>query len=172
MEFDGALGKEGVGIDMWIHGPLHQPCNIPRNVRLSSYKLDFDCSNNEVEYKALIADLKIMKKLGAKRISVYGDTELITKQVKGEYWAKHPRTRAYRNVFLDIPKTFSEYTLSLIPRSKNMMADSLATATSMVKIPTHTSKKYSIHVKHCPTVPNNLRYWQVFWDDKQINNFL
>ena len=70
MEFDGALGKEGVGIGMWIHGPLHHSCKIPRNVRMSSYKLAFDCSNNEAEYKALIAGFKILKKLGAKKISI------------------------------------------------------------------------------------------------------
>lgn len=95
MEFDGALRKEGAGIDMWIHGPLHQSCKIPQNVILSSYKLAFDCSNNEVEYEALIAGLKIMKKLGAKRILVYGESELVIKQVKGEYHANHTRMRAY-----------------------------------------------------------------------------
>jgi len=52
------------------------------------------------------------------------------------------------------------------------MADSLATATSMFKIPIHSINKFSIHVKHRPTIPDNLRYWKVFWDDKKINNFL
>eukprot|EP00253_Pinus_taeda_P016840 PITA_16840 len=94
MEFDGALGK-GFGISMWIHGTLHQSCKIPQNVRLSSYKLAFDCSNYEAEYEALIDGLKLLKKLGAKRISVYRDSELVIKQVKGEYQAKHPRMRAY-----------------------------------------------------------------------------
>jgi len=91
MEFDGALGNEGARIGMWIHGPLHQSCKIPRNVRLSSYKLDFYCSNNEAEYEALIAGLKILKKLGAKKILVYGDSELVI----GDYQAKHPRMQAY-----------------------------------------------------------------------------
>ena len=63
---------------------MNQLANLPRNVRLCSYKLAFECSNNEVEYETLIVDLKIIKKLGAKRISVYGDSELVIKQVKGE----------------------------------------------------------------------------------------
>lgn len=79
MEFDGALRKEGAGIGMWIHGPLHHSCKIPHNVRLSSYKLAFDCSNNEAEYEALIVGLKNLKKLRAKKISVYGDSELVIK---------------------------------------------------------------------------------------------
>ena len=52
---------------------------------MSSYKLAFEFSNNEAEYEALIVGLKILKKLGAKKISVYGDSELVIKQVKGEY---------------------------------------------------------------------------------------
>jgi len=77
-------------------------------VRVFSYKLAFECSNNEVEYESLIAGLKILRKMNAKRISVYGDSELVIKQVKGEYQAKHPRMRAYRNAVLDILNLFLE----------------------------------------------------------------
>jgi len=77
-----------------------------------SYKLAFDCSNNEAEYEALITDPNILKKLGAKMISVYGDLELVIKKVKGEYQAKHLRMRAYRKSVLDILKMFPEYTLA------------------------------------------------------------
>lgn len=155
MEFDGASGREGLGIGVWILGPLHQPNKIPQNVRMSSYKLYFECPNNEAEHEALIASLKILKKLGVKKIFVCGDSELVIKQVKEEYQAKHPRMRAYRNAILDILKKNSEYTLSLIPRIQNVIVDSLATVASMVKIPYHSNHKYSIHVKHCPAIPDN-----------------
>lgn len=91
MDFDGAVGREGAGIGIWIHSPAFLPNKVPSNVRVCSYKLAFDCSNNEAEYEALIAGLKILKKLNAKRISVYGEFKLVIKQVKGEYQAKHPR---------------------------------------------------------------------------------
>lgn len=125
---------------------------------MRSYKLAFECSNNEAEYDALIIGLKIMKKLGAKKIFVYGNSKLVINQVKGEYHAKHPRMRSYRNVVLDILKAFSQYTLSLIPRTQNVIADSLAIATSMVKIPIRPNHKYSIHVKHHPTFPDNMSF--------------
>jgi ribonuclease HI len=46
--------------------------------------------------------LKDLKEMGAKRISVHGDFELIINQVKGIYQAKHPILRAYMNTILDL----------------------------------------------------------------------
>ena len=133
MDFDGAVGKDGAGIGIWIRSPFFQPEKVPSNVRVCPYKLAFDCSNNEAEYEVLIAGLKILKKLNAKRISVYGDSKLIIKQVKGEYQAKHSILRAYRNAVLDILKTFPEYTLTAVPKMQNIIANFLATTTSNLK---------------------------------------
>lgn len=36
----------------------------------------------------------------------------------------------------------------------------------------NSSNKFEIHVKHRPTVPDNQRYWQVFQDDEEIDDFL
>eukprot|EP00253_Pinus_taeda_P016457 PITA_16457 len=108
MDFDGAVGNDGVEIGIWVHSPFSAPNKVPSNVWVCSYKLDFDCSNNEVEYEALIAGLEILRKMNAKRIAVYGDSKLVIKQVKGEYQAKHRRMQAYRNAVLDILKLFSE----------------------------------------------------------------
>lgn len=90
MDFDGAIGREDAGIGIWIRSPVFAPNKVPSDVRVCSNKLAFDCSNNEAEYEALIAGLKVLRKLNAKRISVYDDTELVIKQVKGEYQARHP----------------------------------------------------------------------------------
>lgn len=103
----------------------------------------------------LITGLKILKWVGARKISVYGDSELVIKQVKGEYQAHHTRMKQYRNVVLDILGMFLEYTLSVIPRSQNLMAGSLATTASNFKIPIFSNKKFEIHVKHWPFIPDN-----------------
>ena len=36
----------------------------------------------------------------------------------------------------------------------------------------NSNNKFEIHVKHRPTVPDNQRYWQVFQDDEEIDEFL
>jgi len=172
MDFDGAVGNDGAGIGIWVRSPFSAPNKVPNSMRVCSYKLAFECSNNEAEYEALIVGLKILRKLNAKRISVYGDSELVIKQVRGEYQAKHPRMRAYRNAVLDILNLFSEYTLTCVPRIQNSIADALAKAASSLKIPMNSNNKFEIHVKHRPTIPDNQRYWQVFQDDEEIKEFL
>jgi hypothetical protein len=48
----------------------------------------------------------------------------------------------------------------------------LSTSSSFFKIPIFPNKKYEIKVKHRLVVPNNIKYWQVFEDDKQVELFL
>jgi ribonuclease HI len=109
MSFDGAASREGVGAGVWINPPKV-------GTKICSYKLAFDCTNNMAEYEALILGLKTLKELGARRIVVHGDYELVINQVKGIYQSKHPRLRAYRNLVLDLLEEFSEYNLSVIRR--------------------------------------------------------
>src|SRR5437667_8423035 len=47
-------------------------------------------TNNAAEYRALIAALQEAKKLGAKKVVVRGDSELVIRQMRGEYRVKHP----------------------------------------------------------------------------------
>eukprot|EP00253_Pinus_taeda_P026870 PITA_26870 len=172
MDFDGAVSSDGARIGVWIRSPFSAMDKVPNKVRVCSYKIAFDCSNNEAEYEALIAGLKILRNLKAKKIAVYGDSELVIKQVKGEFQAKHPRMRAYRNVVLDILKLFSDHTLTCVLRIQNGVVDGLAKAASNLKIPMNSSNNFEIHVKHRPTVLDNQRCWQVFQDDVDINQFL
>ena len=140
--------------------------------RTFSYKLYFDCTNNVAKYEALILGLKMIKELKIKKVAIYGDSELVINHVKGVYQAKHPRMGAYRNVVLDLLQDIQEYKFVTIPREHNVIADALVVSASLFKIPIYPNKKYEIQVKHMPAVPDNLKYWQVFEDDQQINRFL
>ena len=80
--------------------------------------------------------------------------------------------RQYRNATLDILRMFLEYTLKVVSRLQNLMVDSLATAASNLRSTMFSNKKFEIHIKHITSIPDNLKFWKVFWDDKQVNNFL
>ena len=140
--------------------------------KLLSYKLYFDCTNNMVEYESLVLGLKELKGLKAKKVYIYGDFELIVNQVKGIYQTKHPRLKSYRNLVLGLLESFKEYHFLVIPRKQNVIVDALAVSTSVFKIPIYTNEKYKIGVNHKPTIPDNIKYWKVFDDDKQINRFM
>jgi ribonuclease HI len=105
MDFDGVVRKEGVGAGVWLHN------HKSRYSKNHSYKLNFQCTNNIAKYEALMLGLKLLKKVGAKKIMVRGDSELIIKKIKGEYATKHPKLRAYRSVVLEALKCFTEIDL-------------------------------------------------------------
>jgi hypothetical protein len=54
MSFDGNVSKEGEGVGIWVSTP-------EVGTKLCSYKLMFECTNNMVEYEALILGLKVLK---------------------------------------------------------------------------------------------------------------
>ena len=49
------------------------------------YKIPFDYTNNEAEYKAMILVILDLKELQFKRVVLHGDCELIIKQITSEY---------------------------------------------------------------------------------------
>jgi ribonuclease HI len=153
MDFDGAVNKEGGGVSVY-----NIPPDASSNSKLYSYKLAFGCTNNMVEYESLILGMNTLKYLGAKRISVHGDSELVINHVKGIYQTKHPRMRAYRNLVLDFLENISEYNISVVPRGQNPIADVLATSPSVFNIPIYPNKKYEIEVKHRQAIPDNVKY--------------
>ena len=116
--------------------------------------------------------LKALKNLNAKNIHIYGDSEIVIKQVQGSYQANHPRLRSYKNLVLDLLEGFKDYHFTITPRKENVVADALAVSASVFKIHVYPNKEYTIEVKHKPTIPNNVDHWQIFDDDKQINRFM
>ena len=103
---------------------------------------------------------------------IHGDFELVIKQMTSEYQARHPRMRSYRNASEDLIELFEECEFNMIPIMKNCIADSLATFVADFKVPMHPGGRYEIQVKHMPPVPNNVKSWQVFEYDKNIQKFL
>ena len=165
IHFDGAVNKEGARVGICITGPKFE-------YRSFSYKFYFDCMNNVVEYEAIILGLKMIKELKIKKVSIYGDSELVVNQVKGIYQAKHLRMRAYRNVVLDLLQDIPEYQFMIVPREQNVIENAIAVSASLFKILIYPNKKYEIQVKHKTGVPDNLKYWQVFEDGQQLKSFI
>jgi hypothetical protein len=82
------------------------------------------------------------------------------------------RLRAYRTAAIEILNTFQNLKLTKISRKHNLHAHSLATFASTCKLPFEPNHHFTAEIKHRPAVPNNVKDWQVFENDTQINNFL
>ena len=100
------------------------------------------------------------------------DSDLVIKQMQGEYQAIHPRMRSSKNVSLDLVGCFEECKFNMIPQLQNCLYDYLATSAPIFKTPLHPNGKYEIEDRHRPSIPNNVKSSQVFEDDKQIQKFL
>jgi ribonuclease HI len=83
-------------------------------------------TNNVAEYKALITALQEAKKLGAKKIVIRGDSELIIKQMRGEYRVKNPDLRELYDEAQHLYHQFDEGRIEHNLRHKNETADKLA----------------------------------------------
>jgi ribonuclease HI len=169
MFFDGASSWEGAGAGVLFVAP-NDEYYIPFSYRL---QFDIDYTNNVCEYEALILGLEAARKLKIKHLIVYGDVELIVKQIKQQYQAKHPRMRSYRNCAWDLIEFFFlSFNIHVIPRLHNQQADSLAKVATNFIPPTVLKLKYHIDMRHKPSIPNNVHYWKIFEDDEQIKQFL
>jgi ribonuclease HI len=83
-------------------------------------------TNNVAEYHALILALKKALELGASRIIVRGDSELIIKQMRGEYRVKQPHLQPLHAEAKNLYHRFREAKLEHNLRHKNALADKLA----------------------------------------------
>jgi ribonuclease HI len=85
-------------------------------------------TNNVAEYRALLLGLERARALGATKVEVVGDSELIAKQVQGLYKVKHP---AMRPLYLDAMaalRHFERWSIRTVPRAENARADALVNA--------------------------------------------
>ena len=72
-------------------------------------RFGFKASNNETEYKALIAGLKLAKEMKVECLEIYSDSQLVVYQVTNEYQARSEKMAAYLQTAKDLLHTFSSF---------------------------------------------------------------
>jgi ribonuclease HI/DNA-directed RNA polymerase subunit RPC12/RpoP len=83
-------------------------------------------TNNVAEYMGLIVGLKEAQKLGATKIHVRGDSELIIKQMRGEYRVKNPGLKSLYDQACTLADQFDSIVYEHNLRHHNSIADRLA----------------------------------------------
>lgn len=113
----GNPGPAGYGVrvettDGKLLAELHAPVGI--------------ATNNVAEYNGLLAALRYAAQAGHRDLLVRSDSELIVKQMRGEYRVKHPGLRPLHSEALSFVGRFDRVRFEHVSRTRNVEADRLA----------------------------------------------
>lgn len=86
-------------------------------------------TNNVAEYRALLLGIALAKELGASEVELVGDSELIVKQVKGEYRVKDAALRELHREVRGALEGFERWSIRHVRREQNAEADQLVNDT-------------------------------------------
>jgi ribonuclease HI len=82
-------------------------------------------TNNVAEYRALIAGLEKALELGADELEVVSDSELLVKQMRGEYKVKNAALRDLSLQAASLARELGSVTYTAVRREHNELADQL-----------------------------------------------
>jgi len=113
----GNPGPAGIGA-VFLDGdakPIHQ---------LSKYL--GETTNNVAEYSALVYALQEARALGCRRLRVKTDSELLARQLNGQYKVRDAQLRLLHDLARSLVQGFVAWRIEHIPRTQNRLADRLA----------------------------------------------
>jgi len=82
-------------------------------------------TNNVAEYRALIEGLKLAKNFRPNRLVCHLDSELVVRQLSGQYQVRMPSLQPLVEDVQDLARQFADISFVHIPRSDNYRADAL-----------------------------------------------
>ena len=82
-------------------------------------------TNNIAEYTSLLKALEAAKQAGAGQLAVFSDSELLVRQINGQYKVKSEQIKPLFREAVELLHGFKSWQVSHIPREKNQQADEL-----------------------------------------------
>ncbi|KAG5550486.1 hypothetical protein RHGRI_015453 [Rhododendron griersonianum] len=128
MYFDGASHRSGVGAGIVFVSP-------EGDVLPYAFTLTQNCSNNEVEYQALILGLEMAVEAKHLQLKVYGDSMLIINQLLDIYEVRKAELMPFNNYARRLIAWLGGVTLEHVPRDENRQANALAKLASTLAFP-------------------------------------
>ncbi|GJS26523.1 reverse transcriptase domain-containing protein [Tanacetum coccineum] len=134
---DGASSLKGAGAGL----VLIDPVGIEYTYAI---RLNFVSTNNEAEYKALLAGLRIAKNMKVKALKVKVDSKLVAYQLKGEFVASSEGRAKYIAKAKELTASFRKFSIENVPRNQNQKADVLSKLASVAF--NHLTKEVLVEV--------------------------
>ena len=82
-------------------------------------------TNNVAEYRALVAGLEKAAELGVDELEVVSDSELLVKQMRGEYKVKNETLRTLQSEAAELAAGLKRVSYTAVRRAHNELADRL-----------------------------------------------
>lgn len=121
VHIDGAArgnpGPAGIGVVLWDEAGA---------IREEHQAYIGKATNNMAEYEALLFGLRKARELGYTAVKVFSDSELLVRQIRGEYRVKHPRLRKFYDQVDQLVRSFDAFEIDHVRRGMNTRADLLA----------------------------------------------
>ncbi|VVA39507.1 PREDICTED: retrotransposon unclassified [Prunus dulcis] len=107
----------------------------PQGVRYAySFHLDFESTDNRVEYGALIIGLEMLLELNVQYLAIFEDSQLVLRQLTNEYKCKDLDFVAYYVAAKNLCFEFTEVTVEHIAMAKNLVANEMTQVASRIHI--------------------------------------
>ena len=87
-----------------------------------------ETTNNVAEYRALALGLELARRLGAREVQIVNDSELVARQVGGQYKVKHAGLRPLHREAMEALRWFDRWSVTTVRREQNERADELVNA--------------------------------------------
>ncbi len=111
----GNPGPSGLGVVIQYKNATHELAEPIGNA-----------TNNIAEYSSLVRALERTLELGAREAEVYMDSELVVRQMRGQYKVKNAGLKPLYKKALALSAKFSFFSITHVPREENKEADRLS----------------------------------------------
>ena len=116
----------GYGIGVLLISPHGD--HIPRSIRLA-FSDQHPTTNNIVEYEACILGLKTAFELGIRQMEVFGDSNIVLRQIQCEWKTRDVKLRPYHAYLELLVGRFDDLRYTHLPRVQNQFVDALVITT-------------------------------------------
>jgi ribonuclease HI len=88
-----------------------------------------EATNNVAEYRAVLLGLSLAEELGAREVEVVNDSELVARQIGGQYKVKHAGLKPLYEETMEALRRFERWSVHNVARAENARADELVNET-------------------------------------------
>ena len=127
LNVDNASRQIGVGVGLQLKAPTGE--RIEQVIWFG-----FLMFNNETKYEAILARVDLAKSISSEKIMIHSDSQLLVREVKGEYKPRHHCMVMYTNLVKQRLGIFAAWKLEHIPRNSNEKANTLAVVAASIPI--------------------------------------